>query len=70
MFLVNSRCTWREKLIGFWKLHGENHMITCSVTAGDSGFLNLLPGPLEAVSLLALPTIAMSDLYLHESNKE
>ena len=24
-----------EKLIGFWELDGGNHMITCSVTAGD-----------------------------------
>lgn len=65
---VNSCCTRREKLIGFWKLDRENHMITCSATAGEFLFLNLLPLLLEAVRPL-LSTITLSDPYLHESNK-
>lgn len=53
----------REKLIGFWKLNGENQMITCSITAGDAGFLSSLKRLLVTVSLLSL-VIVMSDPHL------
>lgn len=53
-----------------WVLNGENQMITCSLPAGDAGFVSSLQKkrPLEAVSRLLL-VIVKSDLYLHKSNR-
>lgn len=46
-------------------------MITCSLPAGDAGFLSSFKKKkvlLEAVSLLML-VIVISDTYLHKSNR-
>lgn len=54
-----------------WVLNGENQMITCSLPAGDAGFLSSFKKKkvlLEAVSLLML-VIVISDTDLHKSNR-